>query len=97
MYSNIFELLLRLRANYFWPAMWASMFNVDDLKNQPLADAYGITMGTSHTEPMMRATNEWTTFGTGPWEYDTNNASIYPFFVYGAQRAKPYESLYSMA
>jgi hypothetical protein len=48
-YSNVFELLLRLRANYLWPAEWASMFDVDDVENQPLADAYGIVMGTSHT------------------------------------------------
>ncbi|KAH8813045.1 hypothetical protein F5884DRAFT_751339 [Xylogone sp. PMI_703] len=103
-HSNVFELLLRLRANYFWPAQWASMFNVDDYENQPIADAYGIVMGTSHTEPMMRATNEWNNFGhqyggNGQWEYDTNNASLIPFFVYGAQRAKPYggNSLFTMA
>lgn len=48
-YPRVFELLLRLRANYLWPAMWASMFNVDDTANQPIADAYGIVMGTSHT------------------------------------------------
>ncbi|TAQ88870.1 hypothetical protein B7494_g2804 [Chlorociboria aeruginascens] len=103
-YSNVFELLLRLRANYFWPAMWGSMFNVDDYANQPLADAYGIVMGTSHTEPMMRATNEWTTFGSeyggdGQWLYNTNNASLNEFFRYGAQRTMPYagNSLFSIA
>ena len=48
-YPHVFELLLRLRANYLWPAMWGSMFNVDDYANQPLADAYGIVMGSSHT------------------------------------------------
>lgn len=63
-YARVFELLLRLKANYFWPAEWSSMFNVDDLANQPLADAYGIVMGSSHTEPMMRASNEWPTFGS---------------------------------
>lgn len=53
---------------------------------------------------MMRATNEWSTFGSdyggnGQWEYDTNNASIIPFFKYGAQRAKPYaaNSLFTVA
>jgi hypothetical protein len=48
-YPHVFELLLRLRANYFWPAMWGSMFGVDDTANQAIADAYGIVMGTSHT------------------------------------------------
>ena len=45
----MFELLLRLRANYFWPAMWASMYGVDDVANQAIADAFGIVMGSSHT------------------------------------------------
>ncbi|KAF4617044.1 hypothetical protein G7Y89_g15106 [Cudoniella acicularis] len=103
-YPRVFELLLRLRANYFWPAMWSSMFGVDDTANQAIADAYGIVMGSSHTEPMMRATNEWSTFGkqyggNGQWEFDTNNASLREFFKYGAQRAKPYggNSLFTMA
>lgn len=103
-YSHVFELLLRLRANYIWPAMWGSMFNVDDYANQPLSDAYGIVMGTSHTEPLTRATNEWGTFGkqyggNGVWAYDTNNASISKFFEFGVQRSAPYinSTLYTMA
>ncbi|KAH8596621.1 glycoside hydrolase family 115 protein [Bisporella sp. PMI_857] len=103
-YSRVFELLLRLRANYLWPAEWNSMFYVDDYANQPLADAYGIDMGTSHTEPMQRASIEWGYFGkqyggNGQWEYDTNNASLSKYFKYGAQRAKPYakSTLFTMA
>jgi hypothetical protein len=95
-YSHVFELLLRLRANYLWPAMWSSMFNVDDPRNQPLADEYAIVMGTSHTEPMDRATKEWNYFGTGGdagWQWVTNNASIYKFFTDGAKRAQPYENV----
>lgn len=92
-YAVVFELLLRLRANYLWPAMWGSMFNVDDPRSQPLADEYGVVMGTSHTEPMMRATNEWGQFGSGAWQWNTNNASIYPFFADGAERALPYEGV----
>ncbi|KAK5130552.1 hypothetical protein LTR08_001932 [Meristemomyces frigidus] len=96
LYKTIFELLLRLRANYLWPAQWNSMFNVDDARSQPLADEYGIVMGTSHTEPMDRATKEWNVFGEGPWQWNINNESIYPFFVEGAERAKPYETLLTM-
>ncbi|GAB7347368.1 hypothetical protein MBLNU459_g4302t2 [Dothideomycetes sp. NU459] len=95
-YHTVFELLLRLRANYMWPAQWNSMFNVDDVRSQPLADEYGIVMGTSHTEPMMRATKEWSVFGTGAWEWATNNASIYPFFVEGAERTQHYEGVITM-
>jgi hypothetical protein len=95
-YMNVFELLLRMKANYLWPAMWNGMFNVDDPRNQPLADEYGIVMGTSHTEPMARATNEWTKVAHGTdqnWSWATNNKTIYPYFVEGAQRAKPYEQV----
>jgi hypothetical protein len=95
-YSNVFELLLRLRANYLWPAMWGSMFNVDDPRNQPLADEYAIVMGSSHTEPMVRATKEWKAFGKGGeegWQWATNNASLIEYFTEGAERAKPYENV----
>jgi hypothetical protein len=70
-YHTVFELLLRLRANYLWPAQWNSMFNVDDPRSQNMADAYGIVMGTSHTEPMMRSTKEWNEFGNGTWSWAT--------------------------
>jgi hypothetical protein len=70
-YHTVFELLLRLRANYLWPAQWNSMFNVDDPRSQNMADAYGIVMGTSHTEPMMRSTKEWNEFGNGTWSWST--------------------------
>ena len=101
-YANVLELLLRLRANYLWPALWGTMFEVDDPANQPLADAWEVVLGSSHTEPMMRAQNEFGTFyineGLGPWAYNENNETIDEYFVYGAQRAKPYarNSLWTM-
>jgi len=58
-YEKIFELLLRLKANYFWPAMWATAFNEDDPESPRLADEMGIVMGTSHHEPMMRSHREY--------------------------------------
>ncbi|KAH6623234.1 glycoside hydrolase family 115 protein [Chaetomium tenue] len=97
-YSLIFELLLRLRANYLWPTVWATMFEVDDPGNQPLADAFEIVIGSSHTEPMMRAQNEFGKFYEGPWAYNLNNETIDDYFRYGVQRAKPYarNSLWTM-
>ncbi|KAJ4292856.1 hypothetical protein N0V88_005514 [Collariella sp. IMI 366227] len=89
-YTLIFELLLRLRANYLWPTVWATMFEVDDPGNQPLADAYEIVVGSSHTEPLMRAQNEFGHFYKGPWAYNLNNETIDDYFQYGVQRAKPY-------
>lgn len=96
-YTKVFELLLRLRANYLWPAMWDNAFNEDDSENPRLADEYGIVMGTSHHEPMMRAHKEWTRrksqYGNGEWNYATNAAALKKFFREGIARNKPYENL----
>jgi hypothetical protein len=66
-YTPIFELLLRLRANYIWPAEWDSMLAVDDPMTPMVADTMGIVMGTSHTEPLMRWTKEQSLFLGGEW------------------------------
>ncbi|KAK9471182.1 uncharacterized protein V1510DRAFT_219005 [Dipodascopsis tothii] len=95
-YEHVFELILRLRGNMLWPAMWNSMFGVDDDKNQYTADMYGVVMSTSHTEPLMRATNEWTTFGVGDWSYSTNAANVTEFWKVGIQRSKPYDNLWTV-
>ena len=96
-YTKVFELLLRLRANYLWPAMWNSAFNEDDTDNPHLADEYGIVMGTSHHEPMMRAHKEWTKcrdqYGNGQWNYATNKEALKVFFREGISRNKKYENL----
>ncbi|KIY66773.1 glycoside hydrolase family 115 protein [Cylindrobasidium torrendii FP15055 ss-10] len=96
-YVNVFELLLRLKGNYLWPAMWSSAFAVDDSENQRLADIYGIAMGTSHQEPMSRASPpEWNIYGTGPWNYTSNSEAIYDYWVDGVERAKTYETVYTL-
>ncbi|KAH7367752.1 hypothetical protein B0T11DRAFT_253145 [Plectosphaerella cucumerina] len=98
-YALVSELLLRLRANYIWPTLWGNMVYIDDPLNQPLLDAYEIVLGGSHTEPMMRAQNEFRTFYEGEWQYKTNNETIDSYFEYGVERAKPYarNSLWTMA
>ncbi|MCN9241213.1 glycosyl hydrolase 115 family protein [Streptomyces sp. RY43-2] len=58
-YAKVFELMLRLKANYLWPAVWGRAFAEDDPKNHATATAYGIVMGTSHEAPMMRGIEEW--------------------------------------
>ncbi|KAI0354264.1 hypothetical protein OH77DRAFT_1426329 [Trametes cingulata] len=96
-YTKLFELILRLKGNHLWPAQWSSAFGVDDPQNQALADWYGIVMGTSHEEPMMRSIPvEWNLFGKGPWDYSANAQAIYDFWVQGAQRAKPYENMWTV-
>ncbi len=91
-YEHVFELLLRLRANYLWPAMWNNAFNEDDPLNPKLADEYGIVMGTSHHEPMLRAQQEWKRHGHGPWDYSTNADVLKNFWEAGIERNKNYES-----
>src|SRR5690606_41695164 len=60
MYEHVFELLLRLKGNYLWPAMWApKSFHLDDPRNAGLAHEMGVVMGTSHHEPLTRAQSEW--------------------------------------
>ena len=95
-YEKVFELLLRLKANYLWPAMWNNAFNTDDPQNKVLADAYGVVMGTSHHEPMMRAHKEWTWTGEGAWNYATNQDYLYNFWKAGVERNKPYESIITL-
>lgn len=96
MYSHMFELLLRLKANYLWPAMWNNAFNEDDPENPRLADEYGIVMGTSHHEPMIRAQQEWKRHGKGAWNYATNPKGLNDFWQEGIKRNKNYESLVTM-
>ncbi|KAI0673152.1 hypothetical protein C8Q78DRAFT_703002 [Trametes maxima] len=96
-YTKLFELILRLKGNYLWPAIWSSAFGIDDSQNQPLADWYGIVMGTSHEEPLMRSTPvEWDLFGNGPWDYGTNAQNIYNFWVEGVNRSKTFENVYTI-
>ncbi|TRM60954.1 hypothetical protein BD626DRAFT_571342 [Schizophyllum amplum] len=101
-YAHVFELLLRMKANYLWPAMWpgypnpGNSFFVDDPLNQATADAYGIVVSTSHHEPMQRATNEWLTSGNGTWDWTTNKDNVTTFFEAGAARAQGYESYFTM-
>ncbi|MFG6443507.1 glycosyl hydrolase family 8 [Roseateles sp. LKC17W] len=87
MYAHVFELLLRLKANYLWPAMWAPRaFNADDPRSSVLADEMGIVMGTSHHEPMSRAHDEWQRFKGGAWDYTRNAPQLREFWRGGIQR-----------
>jgi hypothetical protein len=92
-YEHVFELLLRLKANYLWPAMWGNAFNTDDTLNPIKADEYGIVMGTSHHEPMLRAQQEWKKFGKGAWDYTKNDTVLRSFWKKGIENMGSHESL----
>jgi hypothetical protein len=92
MYAHVFELLLRMKGNYLWPAMWApKAFAADDPQNIVLADAMGVVMGSSHHEVMGRAQDEWhrdTDKGVtgGAWDYTKNAANLRRFWRGGIER-----------
>jgi hypothetical protein len=98
-YTNVFELLLRLKANYLWPAMWDNCFGEDDPLNAKLADEYGIVMGTSHVEPMMRADQEWgrAGFRAKEWNFQTHSNELKAFWHEGIVRNRDFEKIITIA
>jgi hypothetical protein len=98
-YSKVFELILRLKGNYLWPAMWNNAFAEDDPDNPRLADEYGIVMGTSHQEPMMRAQKEWDWHlrqQNGNWNFATQEATMTQFWREGVEQRKNFENIYTV-
>ncbi|KAI8625534.1 glycoside hydrolase family 115 protein [Xylariaceae sp. FL1651] len=104
-YTHVFDMLVRLKANFIWPAMWESfvpwpgnIFFTDDPGNMQLADDYGIVVSTSHHEPMQRATNEWNLneATTGPWDWEKNKANVTTFMEEGVRRAGNNETYFTL-
>ena len=96
-YEHVFELLLRLKGNYMWPAMWASAFYDDDKENGPLANRMGVIMGTSHHEPMALAQQDWKRRkGHGAWSFEHNQKEMLDFWRGGVERAKGWETMYTI-
>ena len=104
-YDHVFDLLLRLRGNFLWPAMWSAVFSEDGYAYPTacaeLANDYGIIMGTSHHEPLFRAGEEFShtqTFsndlGYGKdWSYYSNERGLYEFWDYSVKRNRDFASL----
>ena len=92
-YAKVFELILRLKGNYLWPAMWGSAFNDDDKMNPVLADEYGVVIGTSHHEPLSRAHDEWKRYKGGKWNYDQNPQQLREFWESGLKRVADKEQI----
>ncbi|MCL2637095.1 MAG: glycosyl hydrolase 115 family protein [Oscillospiraceae bacterium] len=101
MYDHVFELLLRLKGNYLWPAMWTSSFPLDGpgSLNEELADIYGVVMGMSHHEPCLRASEEWdivrgenSQYGND-WNYYINKEGLLKYWGDGLARSGKYEKI----
>lgn len=104
-YEKVFDLLLRMRGNFLWPAMWSAVFN-NDGKAFPeasavLADELGITMGTSHHEPLIRAGEEFSHMMTDDndtgygkdWSYYSNPRGLYEFWSDSIKARGKYRNL----
>jgi hypothetical protein len=96
-YAKVFETMLRLKANYLWPAVWGRAFAEDDPANHATATKYGVVMGTSHEAPMMRGIEEWNRHavngtdpygGNGVWSYRQNQNAIEAYWRDGAERMR---------
>ena len=101
MYDKVFELLLRLKGNYLWPAMWTSSFALDGPGEESarLADIYGVIMGNSHHEPCLRAGEEWDIYRGensiygNEWNYATNKEGLLRYWEDGLKRSGKYENV----
>ncbi|MGX8695596.1 MAG: glycosyl hydrolase 115 family protein, partial [Prevotella sp.] len=94
-YEKVFELILRLKGNMMWPAMWGWAFYADDPENGKTADRMGIIIGTSHHEPMARNHQEYARHRKewGAWNYQTNQQRLDQFFREGISRIKGTEDM----
>lgn len=104
-YSKVFELILRLKGNYLWPAMWSAVFSEDgkqfNLANAELAHKYGIVIGTSHHEPMCRSGEEWSkTYEQYAqkydWDFRANREAISKFWEDGVERNKNFDNIITL-
>ena len=104
-YDKVFQLLLRLKGNFLWPAMWSAVFSENGksspLANAKLADTYGIVMSTSHHEPMFRAGEEWKKINqqygiNKTWDFTTNAEAITKFWEDGLLRNKDFEGVITL-
>lgn len=104
-YGKVFELILRLKGNYLWPAMWSAVFSEDgqqhNLASAELAHKYGIVIGTSHHEPMCRSGEEWSkTYEQYAqkydWDFRENREAITRFWEDGVERNKEFEKIITL-
>jgi hypothetical protein len=95
-YEKVFELILRNKGNYLWPAMWGNAFADDDTLNPVMADQYGIVISNSHHEPMLRAQQEWKRYGKGQWNYQNNDTVLRAFWKKGIENMGAHESVVSI-
>lgn len=99
-YEKLLDLLLRLKGNFIWTAMWGSAFYADDPENSKLAQEMGVIVGTSHHEPMGRNHQEWIRnheqYGNGEWDYENNQDGLDKYFRKGIERSYQTEDIFTL-
>ena len=98
-YAKVCELLLRLKANYMWPAMHECTAAFNQIpENKLVADSFAIVMGSAHCEPLLfNNATEWDTETMGEWNYQTNKESIYKVLDKRVAENGKFENLYTIA
>ena len=96
-YKKIFELMLRLRANYLWPAIKRNYSPISLYpETRKCAEDYAIVIGSQHSEPLTMYAGEWDAQTRGEWNYFTNKAGILSFLEERVAENKAYENVYTM-
>lgn len=97
-YKRLFELMLRLRANIIWPAMHdvsPGFFTVKG--NKEMADSFGILIGTSHCEPLLRNNvAEWDVKARGAYNYITNREEVKKYWAERLKQVKGSEEFFTI-
>lgn len=104
-YDDIYELILRLKGNYLWPAMHVNGFN-NNPENARLAEEYGIVMGSSHPEMFLRNNNmEWPEWKKSydavhktdvKYDYTVSPEAVLQFWKDSLTKNKNYESQWTL-
>jgi hypothetical protein len=96
-YARVFELMLRLKLNYIWPAMHDCTIEFGKVDaNIKTADDWGIVAGASHPEGMNRNNVDWAKLNKGDWRFDTNSANMISFWEEWAKKRGPYEAVWTI-
>jgi hypothetical protein len=96
-YEKVFELMLRLRLNYIWPAMHACSTEFGSVpENIALADEFGIVAGSSHCEPMLCNNVHWNEKVKGPWNYSLNRDTIHDYWEENARARGADEAVWTL-
>ena len=97
-YKRLFQLMLRLRANTLWPAMHEGTPGFFTVKgNQAMADSFGIVVGTSHCEPLLRNNvTEWDQTVRGPYNYMTNRQQVQQYWTERLKEVRGTEALFTL-